>query len=62
MGTRKTYLGDGVYACIQDGMLLLTTEDGIGIQNSIYLESEVYEALLAYVKRIQEAVKNGEDV
>ena len=46
----KTYLGDGVYVEIERGMFKLTTNDGISTTNVIYLEIEVYEALLKYVR------------
>jgi hypothetical protein len=41
----KTYLGDGVYADVEYGMIKLTTEDGISTTNTIYLEPEVINAL-----------------
>jgi hypothetical protein len=40
----KEYLGDGVFVDIEDGMIKLTTEDGIKATNTIYLEVEVLEA------------------
>ena len=50
----KEYLGDAVYVEQRDGMLKLTTEDGISTTNTIYLEPEVYAALVAYVQRREE--------
>jgi hypothetical protein len=54
----KEYLGDGVYAelvpVIQQArprVLKLTTENGIETTNTIYLEPEVIDALLDYLKR-----------
>jgi len=47
----KDYLGDGVYADVENGMIKLTTEDGISATNTIYLELEVFEKLELYVKR-----------
>ena len=46
----KTYLGDGVYATTERGMIKLTTEDGApGVAtNTIFLELEVYVALVAW--------------
>jgi hypothetical protein len=55
----KTYLGDSVYADIEDGMILLTTEDGIETTNIIYLEIEVYEALIAFVERMKKQAKEA---
>lgn len=46
----KQYLGDSVYASIEGGMIKLTTENGYGPSNEIFLEPEVYEALIGYVK------------
>jgi len=46
----KQYLGDSVYV-EQDGAgIILTTEDGLRANNTIYLEIEVFEALLKYLK------------
>ena len=44
----KAYLGDGVYACIERGMIKLTAENGIEATDTIYLEEEVFLALLAF--------------
>lgn len=46
MSKDKTYLGDSVYADFDRGMLLLTTENGVGPSNSIHLEDTVVESLL----------------
>ena len=48
---KKIYLGDSVYCEVEYGMLRLTTENGAGASNIIYLEPEVYEALVAYAAR-----------
>lgn len=47
----KSYLGDGVYVDLEDGMIKLTTEDGFRATNTIYLEPEVLTAMFAYLKR-----------
>lgn len=44
----KQYLGDSVYVEIESGMFKLTTENGFGPTNTIYLEPEVYAALVEY--------------
>lgn len=52
----KFYLGDGVYARIDDlGSLILTTEDGYHATNTIYMELSVLNALINYVKRSKRA-------
>ena len=46
----KLYLGDGVYAEMSaDGYLALTTENGVSVTNTIYLEPEVIESLYDYI-------------
>jgi len=47
----KQYLGDSVYAELERGMLKLTTDNGMGPNNIIFLEPEVYTALVQYVSR-----------
>jgi hypothetical protein len=46
---RKIYLGDGVYACVESGMVKLTTKNGICATNTIYLEPAVLSALLKWL-------------
>lgn len=48
---KKEYLGDSVYVEIEDGMLKLTTENGLGPSNTIYLERAVFNDLLKFVAR-----------
>jgi hypothetical protein len=45
----KEYLGDSVYVEVERGMLKLTTDNGFGASNMIFLEAEVYYALNRYV-------------
>jgi len=53
----KQYLGDSVYVDRnQYGQLVLTTENGMGASNTIYLEPEVYQALKSYVDRPRSTV------
>jgi hypothetical protein len=50
MAERKvSYLGDGVYAEIENGMVKLTTCDGREVSNTIYLEPDILEALLTFI-------------
>ena len=55
---QKTYIGDSVYADVEDGMIKLTTENGgpDGPSNTIYLEPRVFESLCDYVKYVKEEV------
>ena len=57
----KVYLGDSVYVEINEaGQLVLTTENDIyGASNTIYLEPEVYDALLKFVGEIKGGIKYG---
>ena len=50
----KEYLGDSVYVQWEYGQLILTTENGDGSSNTIFMEREVYEALVKYVERIKQ--------
>lgn len=49
--TTKRYIGDSVYAEIVDGMIRLTTENGFGPSNEIFLELEVFQDLILYAKK-----------
>lgn len=48
---QKAYLGDSVYAEIQNGTLTLTTENGLGPSNTIHLEPSVIENLANFLRR-----------
>lgn len=50
--TKKTYLGDGVYASFDGFMIRLFTNNGLRDLNEIYLEDTVLEALFGFVRRI----------
>lgn len=45
------YLGDGVYAVMENGMIRLTADDPHG-EKRIYLEPAVYMALVEYAGRL----------
>jgi hypothetical protein len=51
----RTYLGDGVYATYDGYSVVLTTENGIVVTNTIYLERFVFDALLMFARRLNEA-------
>ncbi len=51
----KTYLGDGVYADLERGDVVLTTENGISVTNRIVLEPAVINALTSWLCSIAPA-------
>lgn len=53
--SKKEYLGDSVYVRECEDGIWLTTENGApdDPSNAIYLEPEVYAALVAYMTRVQ---------
>jgi hypothetical protein len=56
----KEYLGDGVYVELNSAQqLVLTTENGVAITNTIFLEPEVWAALVEYVARLRGATISG---
>jgi hypothetical protein len=50
----KTYLGDGVYANENGEYVVLTTEDGITITNTVYIDEDVWRALKRFVATREE--------
>lgn len=49
----KSYVGDGVYVALDNGMIRLTTENGYEETNTIYLEPEVWRALKAWIEDLE---------
>lgn len=49
----KTYLGDGVYAAFDGFSVVLTTEDGIRVTNTIVLEPDVISALERFIEMLR---------
>lgn len=47
----KQYLGDGVYVDFDGYAIILTTENGVRTTNEIFLEPDVYRALVNFVKQ-----------
>jgi hypothetical protein len=47
---KKIYIGDSVYAEIDRGMIRLTTDNGLGASNEIYLEDSVWYNLKRFAK------------
>jgi hypothetical protein len=59
----KDYLGDAVYAEFDGWCIVLTTEDGISVTNTIALEPAVVHALEAYIRRVKEgAIGAAEEI
>lgn len=49
----KKYIGDGAYVDYDGYHLVLTTENGISIQNTVCLEPMVWESLKRYVEALE---------
>lgn len=47
----KEYLGDGVYVAENTDGIVLTTENGVAVQNVIYLDEHVLRSLQDYLER-----------
>lgn len=52
--SNRNYLGDSVYADFNGYALVLTTDNGIGPSNTIYLEPLVIAALRRYLDRLNQ--------
>ena len=52
--TEKTYLGDGVYVKKTNGMIELTSENGVSVLDRIYLEDFVLKALVRFAGLAEE--------
>ena len=50
----KDYLGDGVYINHDNFHTILTTEDGMSVQNTIYLEPGMSKKIMGYEARMRE--------
>lgn len=58
---KKLYLGDGVYADVDEhGQVVLTTENGITVTNTIVLENEVIRNFLTFLKHLKEVDRTHE--
>jgi hypothetical protein len=53
----KQYIGDGVYADFDGWHIKLTTENGIEVLQTIFLEPEVFHALVQYKDRLGQQLK-----
>jgi hypothetical protein len=52
--SQKTYLGDGLFAEIKNGELILTAENGIRATDRIVLGAHEWLVLVAFVNRTVE--------
>jgi hypothetical protein len=50
----KDYIGDGVYAECDGDYIILTTENGVGENNIIYIDKYVLEALKRFIARTED--------
>ena len=50
---KKDYLGDGAYVKFDGYHVVLTTEDGINITNTVALEPSVLAAFKRYIDRLE---------
>lgn len=46
----KAYIGDGVYAAVDNYGITLTTENGMCATNTIYLDNEFAEKLYKFLE------------
>ena len=51
--TEKTYIGDSVYAEIETSMIKLTTDNGMGPSNTIYLDREMLKRLVEWKRNTE---------
>ena len=51
----KRYLGDSVYVDAWDDGVVLTTNNGLGASNIIYLELQVIRFFLKYLEEMKES-------
>lgn len=52
--SEKKYLGDGCYADMDGRDIVLTTENGVDVTNTVYLEPETFRALVRFGARFVE--------
>lgn len=55
----KEYLGDGAYVDYDGFSVILTTEDGISVQNRVVMEPNVVEAFEGYVARLRKELEQA---
>lgn len=50
----KDYLGDGCYVDIENGMVKLTTSNGIHDTNTVFMEPEVLDSFERWIKEMRQ--------
>jgi len=60
--SRIFYLGDSVYVDHVNGMLRLTTDNGHGPTNTIYLDPDVFDSLMEYVVQMRRDMLKGRKI
>jgi hypothetical protein len=58
----KEYLGDGAYINYDGFSIVLTTEDGISVQNTVVLEPYTVQAFENYIERLRAEIKQAEEM
>lgn len=53
----KIYLGDSVYCAFDGFHIVLTTENGLGPSNTIYMEPGVIEALEFFIEKLKTKIR-----
>lgn len=53
----KDYMGDGIYIRDIGHAVILTTENGISVENEIHIEPTEWESIKRYMKRVEERRK-----
>jgi hypothetical protein len=51
---KRTYLGDGVYALFDGLSIVLTTENGVSVTNTVVLDPQVLVNFELWLKRLRE--------
>lgn len=58
----KRYIGDAVYADFDGYHIVLTTENGYTISNTICLEPSVYTGLIEFEKDLRQEIQDGQKI
>lgn len=61
MGDTKRYLGDGVYADFDGEAVILTTENGVSVTNTIELDQHTLKSFDIYRQTLDEKLRTGNE-